>query len=91
MTKEFKYTFNGFDDDELYDLRSDPDEMINRSEDPYYAAVKQDLIRRMWQFAYAEGDSMTNPYITVGLAPFGPGEAFRDERNNVKHDFPEHH
>jgi arylsulfatase A-like enzyme len=78
MTRDYKYTFNGFDQDELYDLRSDPHEMINLAEDPRYAEIKRGLVRRMWQFAYSEGDSMTNPYITVGLAPYGPGEAFRE-------------
>jgi arylsulfatase A-like enzyme len=29
MTKEWKYVYNGFDYDELYDLRSDPHEMRN--------------------------------------------------------------
>jgi arylsulfatase A-like enzyme len=29
MTKDWKYVYNGFDDDELYDLRSDPHELVN--------------------------------------------------------------
>lgn len=76
MTREFKYTFNGFDYDELYDLRSDPHELVNCAGDPAYAAVKRDLVRRMWRFAYQQNDAMINPYITVGLAPWGPAEAF---------------
>ena len=77
MTKDFKYTFNGFDRDELYDLRVDPDEMINLADDPAYDLVKRELCGRMWRFAYAEDDSAINPYITVGLVPYGPAEAFR--------------
>jgi arylsulfatase A-like enzyme len=76
-TTEAKYVFNGFDWDELYDLRSDPHEMTNVANDPAYEAVKRDLCRRMWQFAHDEDDTVINPYITVGLAPYGPGEAFR--------------
>ena len=79
MTKEFKYVFNGFDQDELYDLRTDPNEMRNVSDDPSYEAVKRELCGRMWRFAYREDDSAINPYITVGLAPYGPAEAFRGE------------
>ncbi len=77
MTREFKYTFNGFDEDELYDLRADPFEMTNRADDPAYQEVKKALVRQMWQFAYQEGDTMITPYITVGLAPWGPAAAFR--------------
>lgn len=78
MTKEYKYVFNGFDYDELYDLRRDPDEMHNLSDDPQYAAVKRDLVRRMWRLAAREEDRAINGYITVALAPYGPAEAFRE-------------
>ncbi len=77
-TREFKYVFNGFDRDELYDLRSDPDEMRNLAGDPAYAGVVREMCRRMWRFAAAEDDTAINPYITVGLAPWGPAEAFRE-------------
>jgi arylsulfatase A-like enzyme len=76
-TKEFKYVFNGFDRDELYDLRVDPHEMRNLADDPAYADAKRELCRRMWRFAHREDDTAINPYITVGLAPYGPAEAFR--------------
>jgi len=52
--------------------------MTNVAEDPAYADVKRDLVRRMWKFAYQEEDTATNAYITVGLAPYGPAEAFRE-------------
>lgn len=76
MTREFKYVFNGFDWDELYDLRHDPHEMVNRASDPAYEDVKREMCRRMWRFAQREDDSAINAYITVGLAPYGPAEAF---------------
>ncbi len=76
-TSEFKYVFNGFDRDELYDLRSDPHEMRNLADDPAYETVKRELCGQMWTFAAEEGDTAINPYITVGLAPYGPAEAFR--------------
>jgi arylsulfatase A-like enzyme len=77
MTRDFKYIFNGFDDDELYDLRSDRDEMVNVSARPEYQQIKRDMLGRMWRFACREGDTATRNYITVGLAPWGPAEAFR--------------
>ena len=63
--------------DELYDLRADPHEMHNLAADPAYADVVREMCRRMWRFAYHEDDTAINPYITVGLAPYGPAEAFR--------------
>ena len=77
-TREFKYVFNGFDDDELYDLRADPQEMKNLAADAAYEGVKREMSGRMWRFARREEDSAINPYITVGLAPYGPAEAFRE-------------
>lgn len=79
MTKEHKYVFNGFDVDELYDLRRDPHEMQNLADRGDYADVKRDLVRRMWQFARREQDTAINSYVTVGLAPYGPAEAFRQD------------
>jgi arylsulfatase A-like enzyme len=77
MTREFKYVFNGFDQDELYDLHTDPDEMKNVATDPAYEDIKRELCGRMWRFACTEDDTAINPYITTGLAPYGPAEAFR--------------
>ncbi|MFC1601411.1 sulfatase-like hydrolase/transferase [Candidatus Sumerlaeota bacterium] len=76
-TRDYKYVFNGFDDDELYDLQNDPHEMVNLGGDPSMEEVKRDMCRRMWRFACREQDTAISPYITVGLAPYGPGEAFR--------------
>jgi arylsulfatase A-like enzyme len=77
MTADFKYVFNGFDRDELYDLRVDPHEMHNVIADPAYADTVREMCGHMWRFAYQEDDTAINPYITVGLAPYGPAEAFR--------------
>jgi choline-sulfatase len=77
-TRDYKYVFNGFDRDELYDLRNDSDELRNLAGDPAYAGVVREMCRRMWRFAAVEDDSAINPYITVGLAPWGPAEAFRE-------------
>jgi arylsulfatase A-like enzyme len=76
MTRDWKYVYNGFDEDELYDLRQDPHETVNRISDPTLRPVLRDLARRLWQFAHQRHDVCINGYIMVGLAPFGPGLAF---------------
>ena len=76
MTKDYKYVFNGFDDDELYDLRSDPDEMVNLIHDKGRDPIVRRMCRRMWRFASRQQDTAISNYITVALAPYGPAEAF---------------
>ena len=76
MTDDFKYVYNGFDYDELYDLRNDPHEMTNLAQCPEYEPAKHDLVRRMWRFAAEEEDNLIfNAYGTVALAPWGPADA----------------
>jgi arylsulfatase A-like enzyme len=78
-TGTHKYVFNGFDVDELYDLRKDPHETVNLIDDPVREPIKRELVRRMWRFAHEEEDGAINGYITVSLAPYGPAEALRTE------------
>jgi arylsulfatase A-like enzyme len=58
ITERYKYVFNGFDIDEVYDLESDPAELVNRVDDPSLAEVVADLRRRL----YAEMDRLGDPY-----------------------------
>ncbi len=77
VTRDFKYVYNGFDFDELYDLRNDPHEMVNLADRPEYQEIQHDLVRRMWRFAAREQDMIFNPYGTVALAPWGPADALQ--------------
>ena len=76
--KKWKYVFNTFDFDELYDLEGDPLEMHNLIEKTEYKPIIKDLCNKMWAFARATGDTCTCPYIMVGLAPYGPGILLED-------------
>lgn len=46
-THEFKYVLRFYEQDELYDLRRDPDEVDNRVDDPAYAGVLAQLKERL--------------------------------------------
>lgn len=76
MNRKYKLVFNGFDEDELYDLEKDPHEMHNIFEAHKRSALVRELYRELWRFAYERRDGCINPYIMVGLAEFGPGLAF---------------
>lgn len=78
MTKEWKYVYNGFDYEELYDLRTDPGETTNLYGKQEYDQIVKELSKRIWSFAHAVDDVCINPYIMVGLAPYGPGVAFEN-------------
>ncbi len=78
FNKEYKYTFNAFDYDELYDLKHDPHEMHNLIEDKTYQPIVKQMCKQMWGFARAIGDGTTCPYILTALAPYGPGVVLED-------------
>lgn len=48
ITGRFKYVFNGFDYDELYDLQEDPLEMHNAIDDPKYRVHVDDMRARLY-------------------------------------------
>lgn len=80
MTEEWKYVYNGFDYDELYNRKEDPDELRNLINDSQYQPVVRELCKRMWEFAYAHGDVCINPYIMVAHVPYGPGIIFENRK-----------
>jgi len=72
--KRWKYVFNGFDFDELYDLEADPHEMTNLAPDPAYADVLREMATRMWRKAHETGDFnlVQSHYGMFRYAPVGP-------------------
>lgn len=43
MTKEWKYVYNGFDFNELYDLKNDPEQNINLADRDEYDKIQKEL------------------------------------------------
>lgn len=76
MTKKWRFTYNGYDYDELYDLENDPDETINLIDKPELADIVKEMSGKMWKFAQENRDSCVNQYIMVALSNYGPGVAF---------------
>jgi choline-sulfatase len=72
-----KYVFNGFDEDELYDLESDPFERTNLAADPTHAETLLAMAARMWGVVRATGDgSLADAqYGMFRFAPVGPEAA----------------
>jgi arylsulfatase A-like enzyme len=48
INQRFKYVFNGFDFDEMYDLQRDPHEMHNVVDTPEYRDQTAEMRKRLW-------------------------------------------
>ncbi len=71
----WKFVFNGFDFDELYNLEDDPGEMVNLAGKPECGEILRHMTARMWRTVKATGDSSlyNSSYPPLRVAPFGPG------------------
>lgn len=74
-----KYVFNGFDEDELYDLEADPAECRNLAREPEARPLLRALAARMWARARECGDRTFTEaqYGMFRFAPVGPEAAAR--------------
>jgi arylsulfatase A-like enzyme len=61
ITGRFKFVFNGFDIDELYDLEHDPQEMHNAVDDPAYRLDADDMRARLYEMMLQFGDPYGDP------------------------------
>jgi arylsulfatase A-like enzyme len=77
LTDKWRFVYNGFDYDELYDLENDPGQMKNLASDPAYDEVKKELYTRIWEFGIEHNEQLINDYIMTALADYGPGLALR--------------
>lgn len=71
---EWKYVFNGFDFDELYNLKDDPHELHNLAELPEYADRLKEMCAQLWANLKRTGDASVynSQYPILRLMPFGP-------------------
>ncbi len=74
---DWKLVFNGFDFDELYNLREDPFELTNLAARPERAGDLRRLTAGMWRRLRETGERhvVNASYPPLRLAPYGPGVA----------------
>lgn len=72
--KNWKYVLNGFDEDELYDLSKDPQELCNLAADPNFHGKVVEMLSGLWRNARKTGDhSICNTsYPIMRIEPVGP-------------------
>lgn len=89
VSNGWKLVYNMFDHDELYNLTSDPNELVNLlapalgqrlvGRGPLdtipdnLRGIVEKLYSRLWSFCIDHNDENMNGYIMTALAPFGPG------------------
>lgn len=73
-SRGMKYVYNTFDEDELYDLKKDPRETKNLSDDPAYQKEKRRLAGLMWRRVIETNDwsLRDSHYFMHRIAPIGP-------------------
>jgi arylsulfatase A-like enzyme len=67
ITERYKYVFNGFDYDEMYDLERDPDELHNVLWDEGYSSTRGELRGKLYELMNRYGD----PYGDRGFGDRG--------------------
>ena len=74
---EWKFVFNGFDFDELYNLDEDPAEMHNLALDPSQRSRVEAMMTAIWQWVRRTGDRTIDEshYFSMRFAAVGPNAA----------------
>ncbi len=72
--ERWKFVFNGFDYDELYDLANDPNELTNLASDSRYAETVKELMGEIWAEARRTGDKkvLESHYAPMRFGVVGP-------------------
>jgi len=63
-TQDYKYIYNPYDLDELYDLKVDPYEMENRIADPDYSEIRNNMRGRLHGWIKQSKDVLTHTFVT---------------------------
>jgi len=70
----WKFIFNGFDVDELYNMEEDPWEMNNLAEKSEHQPRVKSMMKQMWNIWKTTGDKtlLNSQYPILRIAPYGP-------------------
>lgn len=73
----WKFVFNGFDDDELYNLDEDPHELRNLGGDPAHEGRRREMMAEVWRIIRETGDRalLDTHYSPMRFGVVGPNAA----------------
>jgi arylsulfatase A-like enzyme len=77
---EWKFVFNGFDEDELYNLQEDPYETRNLIRDSRHLARAEAMMRGIWRRMAETGDNslLHSDYFPLRVGLVGPDNSSSD-------------
>lgn len=78
LTDKWRFVYNGFDYDELYDMENDPGQMQNLATKDDYRGIVSEMYRRIWSFGLEHNEQLVNNYIMTALADYGPGMVLKE-------------
>jgi arylsulfatase A-like enzyme len=61
--RRWKYVWNGTAEDELYDLETDPGELVNRATDPACRERIAAMRKRLHEWMLETGDPLNNGWV----------------------------
>jgi len=75
----WKFVFNGFDEDELYNLKDDPSEMKNLAQDPEQQPRVRQMMAGVWSYAHRTNDRalLGTHYAPMRIASVGPNSGLK--------------
>ena len=73
---DWKFVFNGFDFDELYNLADDPNEMNNLIDDPEQESRTRSMMAQVWKWIQDTGDRALEEthYFSMRMGKVGPNQ-----------------
>ena len=81
----YKYAWSPHDLEELYDLETDPQERINRAEDPALKAEKARLKTRLFDWMQAEGDALAFGGYHLPVGSYIDGRPAQEQHDHQQH------
>jgi arylsulfatase A-like enzyme len=78
---DWKFVFNGFDYDELYNLKDDPNELTNLANDPAQIDHMKSMMAEMWRIMHATNDRalLETHYAPMRIGIVGPNAGLAKE------------
>lgn len=81
----YKYAWSPHDIEEFYDLEADPQERVNRADDPAFAAEKKRLKSKLFDWMKAESDALAYGGYQLPVGSYIDGRPASEQHDHQQH------